>query len=59
MRDLLLILAHARLPNNQNSLRLVLLLSKTMLLNIVKKSMKGPVKVIFGQSETRVRYLIS
>ena len=45
--DLLLILAHARLPNY-----LVLLLSKIMLFNIVKKYMKGPVKTSFGQSNS-------
>ena len=28
-----------------------------MLLNIVKKSMKGPVKIFIGQSKIRVRYL--
>ena len=28
-----------------------------MLLNIVKKSIKGPVKIFFGQSEIHVRYL--
>ena len=27
-----------------------------MLLNIVKKSMKGPVKIFFGQSKIHVRY---
>ena len=27
-----------------------------MLLNIVKKSMKGPVKIIFGQSKIHLRY---
>ena len=37
-------------------LTLVLLLSKIMLLNIVKKSMKGPVKIFFGQSKIHVRY---
>ena len=35
------------------------LLSKTSLLNIVKKYMKGLVKIIFGQSKVHVRYLIS
>ena len=50
MVRLLLILAHARLPNYQNCLPLVLLLSKTMILNIVKKSMKGPVKIFFKSS---------
>ena len=45
--DLLLILAHAGLPNYQNCY--YLLLSKTMLLDIVKKSMKDPVKIFFGQ----------
>ena len=54
--DLLLILAHARLPNYQNCLPLALLLSKIMLLDIVKKSMKGPVKIFFGQSKIHVRY---
>ena len=29
---------------------------KNMLLNIVKKSMKGPVKICFGQSKIHVRY---
>ena len=38
---------------------LVLLLSKTMLLNIVKRSMKGLVKIFFGQSKIHVRYQIS
>ena len=33
-----------------------LLLSKNMLLNIVKKSIKGPVKIFFGQSKVHVRY---
>ena len=50
MVRLLLILAHARLPNYQNCLPLVLLLSKTMILNIVKTSMKGPVKIFFKSS---------
>ena len=54
--DLLLILAHARLPNYQNCQPLVLLLSKIMLLNIVKKSMIGPVKIFFDQSKIHVRY---
>ena len=54
--DLLIILAHARLPNYQNYLPLVLLLSKTMLLNIVKISMNGPIKIFFGQSKIHVRY---
>ena len=54
--DVLLILAHARLPNYQNCSPLVLLLSKIMLLNIVKKSMKGPVKICFGLSKIHVRY---
>ena len=27
-----------------------------MLLNIVKRSMKGPVKISFGQSKSNVRY---
>ena len=54
--DLLLILSHARLPNYQNCLPFVLLLSNIMLLNIVKKSMKGPVKICFGQSKIHVRY---
>ena len=27
-----------------------------MLLNIVKKSMKGPVKILFGQSKIHVKY---
>ena len=52
--DLWLILGHARLPNYQDCLPLVLLLSKTMLLNIVKKSMKGPVKIFFGQSKIQM-----
>ena len=30
---------------------------KIMLLNIVKKSVKGPVKIFFGQSNIHVRYL--
>ena len=54
--DLLLILAHARLPNYQNCYSLVLLLSKIVLLNIVKKSMKGPVKIVFSQFKLHVRY---
>ena len=54
--DLMLILAHARLLNYQNYYTLVLLLSKTMLLNIVKKSMKRPVKIFFGQSKIHVKY---
>ena len=29
---------------------------KNMLLNIVKKSMKGPVKIFSGQSKIHVRY---
>ena len=29
---------------------------KNMLLNILKKSMKGSVKIIFGQSKIHVRY---
>ena len=29
---------------------------KIMLLNIMKKSMKGPVKIYFGQSKIHVRY---
>ena len=29
---------------------------KIMLLNIMKKSMKGPVKIFFGQSKIHVRY---
>ena len=32
---------------------------KNALLNIMKKSMKGPVKICFGQSEIHVRYSIS
>ena len=36
-----------------------LLLSKFMLLNIVKKSMKGLVNMFFGQSKIHVRYSIS
>ena len=45
--DLLLILAHARLPNYQNCLPLVLLLSKIMLLNIVKKNYERSGKNLF------------
>ena len=45
--DLLLIPAHARLPNYLNCYPLASLLSKNMLLNTVKKSMKGPVKHLF------------
>ena len=30
--------------------------AKIMLSNIVKKSMKGPVKIFFGQSKILVRY---
>ena len=30
-----------------------------MLLNIVKKSKKGPVKIFFGQSKIHVRYYTS
>ena len=37
----------------------VLLLSKPMLLNIVKKVYEGPVKIYFGQSKIHVRYEIS
>ena len=29
---------------------------KNTLLNIVKKSMKGPIKICFGQSKIHVRY---
>ena len=56
--DLLLILAHARLLNYQNWYSLALLLSKTTLLNIVKTSMKGSVKIFFGQSKIHVRLLL-
>ena len=31
-------------------------ISKIMLLNTVKKSMKGPVKIFFGQSKIHVRF---
>ena len=34
----------------------VSLLSKIMLLNIVNKSMKGQIKIFFGQSKIHVRY---
>ena len=34
-----------------------MLLSKYMLLNIVKKSMKGPVKICFGQSKNSCEVL--
>ena len=44
------------ISNTERDYRLVLLLSKIMLLNIVKKSMKGPVKIFFGQSKIHVRY---
>ena len=58
--DLLLILAHARLPNYQNLLTSSLTtIKKNMLLNIVKKSIKGLVKIFFGQSKIYVRYQIS
>ena len=52
--DLLLIPAHARLSNYLNGKPPALLLSKIMLLNTVKKSMKGPVKIVFGQSKFHV-----
>ena len=54
-RDLLLIPAHARIPKYLNCKPLALLLSKIMLLNAVKKSLKGPVKIFFGQSKIHVR----
>ena len=43
--DLLLILAHARLPSCQNYWPLVLLLSEIMLLSVVRGSVRGPVEV--------------
>ena len=46
--DLLLILAHARLPNYQKLLTSCLTTIKIMLLTIVKKSMKGPVKIFWS-----------
>ena len=36
--------------------KLLTSLSKNMLLNIVKKSIKGPVKIFFGESIIHVRY---
>ena len=54
--DLLLMQAHARLLNYQNYYTLVLLLSKIMLLNSVKKSMKRTVKIFYGQSKIHVKY---
>ena len=42
--DLLLIPAHARLPNYRNCYTLALLLSEIILLNSEKMSLKGPVK---------------
>ena len=55
--DLLLTLAHVRLPNYQTCYPLVLLLPKNKLLNIVKKSMKGPVRICFGQSKNSCEVL--
>ena len=56
--DLLLILARARLPTKLSKLLIscVTKIKKNVLKIILKKSMKGPVKIFFGQSKTHVRY---
>ena len=56
--DLLLILADARLPNYQNCYTLVLLLSKIMMFIIVKKSIKGPVKILIWSIKNSCEVLI-